>query len=249
MIIIPAIDIRGGRCVRLRQGDFARETVFAADPAAAARRWAEAGAAMLHVVDLDGAKDGQPANLAAVRAIAAAVDVPVQMGGGLRTAAAAEAAFAAGVARVVLGTAAIASPELVGALAVKYPERVLIGIDVRDGKVAVAGWQTATKRDGAALVREMQSLGVNEFIYTDIRRDGMLGGPDLAGLRRLLATGPKVIASGGIASLADIEQLQALAEPGLTGAIVGRALYDGSFRLASAIRVAAGSRAEQEVEI
>lgn len=246
MLIIPAVDIRGGRCVRLRQGDFARETVFGTDPAAAARRWAAEGAAMLHVVDLDGAKDGRPANLAAVRSIVAAVDIPVQLGGGLRTAAAVEETFAAGVSRVVLGTSAVTDPGLVRKLAAKYSGRILVGIDMRDGRVAVAGWQKATAKDGISLVREMQELGVNEFIYTDISRDGMLDGPDIAGLRQLLATGAKVIASGGIASLADIEKLRGLAGQGLTGAIVGRALYAGGFRLAAAIEAAA--RTEQEAE-
>ncbi|MGI5840206.1 MAG: 1-(5-phosphoribosyl)-5-[(5-phosphoribosylamino)methylideneamino]imidazole-4-carboxamide isomerase [bacterium] len=245
MVVIPAIDIRGGRCVRLRQGDFTRETVFGTDPAATARRWAAEGAVLLHVVDLDGAKEGCPVNLAAVRAITTAVDIPVQLGGGLRTAAAVEAAFSAGVDRVVLGTAAIDSRELVRAAAAKYPGRVRIGIDGRDGKAVVGGWQTITEKDTVSLAWEMRSLGVDEFIYTDVCRDGMLGGPDIAGVRRLLAAGVKVIAAGGIASLADIEGLRKLADPGLTGIIVGRALYTGAISLIDAAKAAAGG-IEQE---
>lgn len=245
MLVIPAIDIRGGRCVRLRQGDFARETVFGTDPAAAARRWVKEGAALLHVVDLDGAKDGYPVNLTAVRAITAAVNIPVQLGGGLRTAAAVEEALAAGVSRVVLGTAAVDSRELVKTIAAKYPGRVSIGIDARDGKAVVAGWQTATEKDTVSLAWEMRSLGIDEFIYTDICRDGMLGGPDIAGVRRLLAAGVKVTASGGIATLADIARLRQLADPRLSGVIVGRALYTGAISLAAAIKTAAGG-AERE---
>ncbi|HEY8418403.1 MAG TPA: imidazole glycerol phosphate synthase subunit HisF [Limnochordales bacterium] len=243
MLIIPAIDLRGGRCVRLVQGDPSRETVYADDPVAVARRFAAAGARRLHVVDLDGAFEGLPRNLSVALDIARAVDIPVQLGGGIRTMAAIEAVLSAGVAYVILGTAAIEQPELVEEACRRFPGRVLVGIDARDGRVAVRGWAEGTGRDAVELAREMGRRGVRQIIFTDIARDGTLQGPNLDALQRVAAAGPQVIASGGVSSLADLEALAALEERGVVGVIIGKALYTGAIDLAQALAIGeAGSR-------
>jgi len=236
VIIFPAIDIRGGRCVRLVEGDFGRETVFDVDPADAARRWAEAGATWLHVVDLDGAREGRPVNVEAVRRIRSAVDLPIQLGGGLRTEQDILAAFDLGVDRVVLGTAALRSPELVTRAATRWADRLAVGLDARDGRLSVAGWLEQTDATVEDVALRLRQAGVQCFIATDIRRDGTLAGPNLDALRTLvglLARG--VIASGGIGSLADVE---AVATIGVDGVIIGRALYDGRVDLAAAMAAA-----------
>ncbi len=245
MRIIPAIDLRGGRCVRLLQGDYGRETVFGDDPLAMARRWAEQGAEILHVVDLDGARAGESRQLAVAVAISRATGLPVQLGGGLRTRAAVAEALNAGIERVVLGTAAVNSPDLVRELVAAYGPRLVVGIDARAGKAAVGGWLATTGKNAFTLAKEMQDCGVEEIIYTDIQRDGMLSGPDIAGLRMLLALGLRVNASGGVGTLADIRELKALEAAGLTGVIIGQALYTGRIELSAAIRVA-GGRGEQD---
>jgi phosphoribosylformimino-5-aminoimidazole carboxamide ribotide isomerase len=240
-LILPAIDLRGGRCVRLRQGDYARETVYADDPAAQARSWCDQGGRVLHLVDLDGAKTGRPANLAAVAAIAAAVSVPCELGGGIRTCADAEAAFAAGVARIILGTVACEHPELVSELLAAHgPERIVVGIDAKDGRAAVRGWLDETGQDALALAAKFADLGVVRFIYTDIATDGMLTGPNLPAVVAFCdrVPGCQVIASGGIAGADDIRALRRAGKPNLEGAIVGRALYDGRVTLAELIAVA-----------
>ena len=231
MIVIPAIDLRGGRCVRLFQGDFARETVYGDDPVAMARRWQEAGAPMLHVVDLDGAREGRRVQGATVAAIARALTIPTQTGGGLRRLEEIAAAFDAGVARVVLGTAALEDrPFLLAALARWGAERIALGLDARDGLVATRGWEETSATRAVDLARELAALGLRRVVYTDIGRDGTLSAPNYAALRELAGVGDlAIIASGGVARR---EQLAALAAiPGVEGAIVGRALYTGDVAL------------------
>ncbi len=239
MILFPAIDLRGGRCVRLRQGDPRAETIFGEDPAAIALRWATQGATWLHVVNLDGALEDEQAsalNLQALRAILAAVQVPVQFGGGLRSLDDIARVLDLGASRIVLGTAAACNHSLVSrALALFGPERILAGIDARDGQVAIRGWQEAAGVEAISLARELCGLGIERAVYTDIARDGMLSGPDLAGVAALAETGLRVIASGGIAYLQDLQALRH--QPGVEGAIVGRALYVGSIDLRAALAV------------
>jgi len=248
MIVFPAIDLRRGRCVRLRQGRAEEETVYGDDPAAVAREWAALGAAWLHVVNLDGAlgdaPDGQqPVNLRRLAQIRAAVGgLPIQFGGGLRSLADVETALALGATRVVLGTAAVQAPELVAEALRRFgPERIVAGIDARDGQVATHGWQQSSGTTAVALGRAMGALGVIRAVYTDIGRDGMLAGAHVeatAGLPR--ATGLYVIASGGVASLDDVARLRARAGDGLEGVIIGQALYTGALSLPEAIRAARG---------
>ena len=234
--IYPAIDLRAGRCVRLRQGRANQATVFSDDPVAVAQRWAAAGASWLHVVDLDGAfGEAAAANQHAIAAILGAVDVPVQLGGGLRDLAAVEAALGLGLARVVLGTVALSQPEVVGEAIRRFgPERVAVGIDARDGVAAVHGWQETSGVSALELASRLKLLGVSRVIYTDIARDGMLSGPNLSDLRAMAKTGLGVIASGGIASLEDLRAVAAI--PGVEGAIVGMALYIGAIDLPTALK-------------
>lgn len=240
MILIPAIDIRGGAAVRLEQGDFARETRFDADPLDAARRWAEQGARALHVVDLDGARQGRPANLPDVARICAELDLPVQLGGGLRDAEAVEAAFTAGVERVVLGTAALEDPALVESLAGEHGERIAVGADARGGRVAVAGWEREAKITVGELIADLASRGVRRFVFTPVEVDGTLEGPGVDALReaarRAAEAGVELIYSGGIGTLEHLRALAALALPALNGVIVGRALYEGRFSVAEGER-------------
>jgi phosphoribosylformimino-5-aminoimidazole carboxamide ribotide isomerase len=227
MIVIPSIDLRDGRCVRLLQGDFAHETVYGDDPVAIARRWQEAGAGILHVVDLDGSRDGRPTQAPIVAAIAAALTIPVQVGGGMRALEHIEGAFASGIARVVLGTAALENRDLLtSALARWGAERIVLGLDARNGLVATHAWQATSDVRATDLVRELAPLGLGRVIYTDINRDGTLHEPNYAALREIAAvSGLSVIASGGVARR---EQLAILATiPGVEGAILGRALYTG----------------------
>jgi len=241
MQIIPAIDLRGGRVVRLIQGDPARETQYGDDPAATAREWERRGAGRLHVVDLDGALSGRPANRAALRAILEAVRIPVQVGGGLRSLEAVRELLALGVERAILGTAAIRAPEFLAAVCAAHPGRVALGLDARGGVVAVSGWAEATALSTVELARRVRGLPLAAIVYTDIGRDGMLQGPDLDGLVAVAeASGLPVIASGGVASPADIAALRGLEGRGVVGAIVGKALYDGRLSLEAAL--AAGER-------
>jgi phosphoribosylformimino-5-aminoimidazole carboxamide ribotide isomerase len=237
--IIPAIDLRAGRCVRLSQGDFERETVFGEDPVAIGRHWQRLGAVRLHAVDLDGARAGRPVQLALANEIARSVHVPVQLGGGLRRPEDVEAALACGVERVVVGTAAIGAPDDTQALEfrraclVLQPERIIVGLDARDGKLAVRGWTENTGQDVLTFAARLRDEGFRRVIYTDISRDGVLGGPNLDHLERLAAIdGLAVIASGGISGLADLEAVAAI---GVEGAIVGQALYTGDLSLTDAI--------------
>lgn len=231
--LYPAIDLQGGRVVRLRRGDPRAATVYADDPAAQAARFAAAGFAWLHVVDLDGAFAGRPANAAAVRAILAAVRLPVQLGGGIRDLATAEAWLTAGVARLVLGSAALKDPAFVRAAARAHPGRIAVGIDARGGMVATEGWAEVSDLPAIDLARRFEDAGVAALIHTDIERDGMLAGANLAATAAIAAAvAAPVIASGGIASA---EELAPLAAAGIAGAILGRALYDGRIDPAAAL--------------
>ncbi|MSO40500.1 MAG: 1-(5-phosphoribosyl)-5-[(5-phosphoribosylamino)methylideneamino]imidazole-4-carboxamide isomerase [Solirubrobacterales bacterium] len=233
MILYPAIDIRDGRAVRLTQGDYDRETAYA-DPVEAALRWQQEGARWLHVVDLDGARAGEPVNLDHIRLIAAAVSVPIQLGGGLRDSKKVEEAIAAGAERVVLGTAAVRDPGLAGAIAAAHGERVVASVDARDGRVAAEGWTERSEVGPAELVAELQGRGVERFVYTPVEVDGLMSGPGIEGLRELAAEAPGVelIYSGGIGSLDHLAELAALGLDNLGGVIVGRALYEGRFTVA-----------------
>ena len=242
--IIPAIDIRGGKCVRLRQGDYAAETVFGDDPVTVARRWAEAGAARLHLVDLDGAKAGRPQNAALVRDVVAALTIPCQLGGGIRdNEELDEAVNEVGVERAVIGTAALKNPDWFREAAERYPQRLLLGLDARDGLVATEGWLDVSDMPAVDLARQFDDVPIAGIIYTNIANDGMMQGVDDGTLGDLadLAAGPHaVIASGGVTTLDDVRRLTELAErhSRLVGAIVGRTLYEGRLDLAEAIRVA-----------
>jgi phosphoribosylformimino-5-aminoimidazole carboxamide ribotide isomerase len=236
VILYPAIDIRGGRAVRLVQGDYERETQFDADPLDAARRWLDQGAQALHVVDLDGARSGEPRNLEHVKRIArAAGHVPVQVGGGLRSAESVTAALEAGASRAVLGTAALEDPALLEALVAEQPDRIVAAADARGGHVAVEGWERESSASADGLIRELADRGVRRFLFTPVEVDGTLEGPSLAGLRdaAFAAGDAELLYSGGVGALDDLRELAALELPAVGGVIVGRALYDGRFTVAA----------------
>lgn len=236
MIIFPAIDLKEGLCVRLMQGDPERLTVYGKDPAATARRWVEEGAQWLHVVDLDGAFSKTPKNRSVIKSMVRTVPVPVQVGGGIRSLETIQDYLDSGVERVIIGTAALQQPELLERASRRYPGRVALGIDARDGKVAIEGWQETTGTTATALVQQVARLPLAAIIYTDIERDGMQAGVNLAATRRLLeATGIPVIASGGVATLEDIDSLLDMMPLGLLGVITGRAIYNGSLQLPAAL--------------
>jgi phosphoribosylformimino-5-aminoimidazole carboxamide ribotide isomerase len=235
MILYPAIDIRDGKAVRLRQGDFAEETIYDADPLDAAKRWAEQGARYLHVVDLDGARQGKPANLHHVGRIAREAGVPVQVGGGLRTLPDVRDAFRAGATRVILGTAAYTDVDLLDDVVHAFEDRVLVSVDVRHGKLAAAGWTEQTQMLADSVILRLQQRGVRAFVYSSIDRDGMLEGPDLDEVRHVAETARgRFIYSGGVGSLEHLEALVGLRQVNLTGVIVGKALYEGRFTVAEA---------------
>jgi len=233
VILYPAIDIRDGHAVRLMQGDYGRETSYDDDPLDAARRWLGQGARALHVVDLDGAREGEPRNLEHVRRIASEAEVPVQVGGGLRDAEAVTAALDAGADRVVLGTAALAEPGLVAALAEEHRERIVVGVDARSGHVAVEGWERETAATPAQTVADLAARGVRTFVFTPVEVDGTLGGPGVEELtdvaRAAREASASLIYSGGVGTLDDLGTLRGLSLENLTGVIVGRALYEGRF--------------------
>jgi phosphoribosylformimino-5-aminoimidazole carboxamide ribotide isomerase len=233
--IFPAIDLRAGQCVRLRQGDYNQETVFDADPAAVARRWVAQGATSLHLVDLDGARAGHPVNGDSIQMIVQAAGVPCQLGGGLRTEEHVAAALAWGVNRVILGTRAVKDPAWLGALCAKYPGRVVLGIDAKNGRVATEGWLEVSDVSALDLARRCSEWPLAAIVYTDISRDGMLSGPNADALAEM-AQGVRVpvIASGGVSTLEDVRTLKNL---GLAGCIVGRALYEGRLDLKQAIAI------------
>jgi phosphoribosylformimino-5-aminoimidazole carboxamide ribotide isomerase len=235
MILLPAIDILDGKAVRLAQGDFGASTVYDADPLDAARRWVQSGARALHVVDLDGARSGTPVNLAHVQRIAAEVDVPVQVGGGLRTADAVRAAIDAGASRVVLGTAAYCDVDFLDESLAEHRDRVVVSVDARGGQLASSGWTEQTEIPVAAVIESLGQRGVSRFVYSSIERDGMLSGPNLDEVAQIaqIVRGTFVY-SGGIASLADLRALAALRQVNLAGVIVGKALYERRFTVGEA---------------
>jgi phosphoribosylformimino-5-aminoimidazole carboxamide ribotide isomerase len=233
VILYPAIDIRGGKAVRLLRGDYERETAYDADPVDAATRWAGDGARFLHVVDLDGARAGRLENLDAVRRIAAAVECPIQVGGGLRDTASLSAVLEAGAERVVIGTAALRDPRFLDEALAAHGDRVVVSVDARDGKVSLAGWTESSDLDVADAVAELTGRGAGRFLCTAIEVDGTMEGPALGELTRIAAaTEAKVIASGGVGQLADLEALAREAPVNVEGAIVGRALYERRFTVA-----------------
>ena len=242
MIIFPAIDLRRGRCVRLYQGDPEKEVVFGDDPVAIAREWVAQGAEWLHVVNLDGAFGEASDNLNVLHQILEHVQVNVQFGGGLRSLADIDRAMRLGVRRVILGTLAITAPEVLAQALERWgAERIAVGIDAREGRVATHGWQRTTEVDAVELAQRVQTWGVIRVVYTDIARDGTMRGPDVAGTRRLAeATGLRVIASGGVASLNDVKALKHLQPLGVEGVIIGQALYTGAIDLREAISVTSG---------
>ena len=238
MEIIPAIDIRDGRCVRLRQGDYSAETVFDDDPLAVAQRWLDAGASRLHVVDLDGARDGVPTNFEIIAAIAD-LDVPVQTGGGIRTAETVSRYRNAGVSRVILGTAAVAEPSFVEQICRDHGSAVVISLDARDGLLAIDGWTRTSTVDVVEFGMKLVEAGVQRFVFTDIARDGMLTEPNYDAVRRIVeSVGVPVIASGG---MANVNQIAPIAATGAEAVIIGRALYDGRINIAAAIDMAQGT--------
>jgi phosphoribosylformimino-5-aminoimidazole carboxamide ribotide isomerase len=234
MLILPAIDLRGGQCVRLRRGDYTQETVFGDDPAAMAERWVAQGATYLHLVDLDGAKEGRPVNGESIRAIVNRVSAPCQLGGGLRSDEHIAAALDWGIARVVIGTRALKDPTWFERVCSRFPDKVVLSIDAKAGYAATDGWQLVSPRSALDLARQCESWPLAALVYTDIARDGMLEGPNLEALKELnQAVRLPIIASGGVSTLIDIRRLVRL---DLAGCIVGRALYEGRLDLAEAIR-------------
>lgn len=244
MQVIPAIDLRGGRCVRLYQGDYAQETVYSDDPTQTALRWVDMGAERLHIVDLDGAKDGSPANLAAVKRIAAATDAPLHLGGGIRDLDTARAAIDAGVSRIMLGTAAVEDAALIRALVTELgADAVIVSVDAKDGRVALRGWTQSSGALAADLIADMTKLGVTRFLYTDISRDGTLTEPNFDAIGALThIPNIRLLAAGGIARVAHLERLAAL---GVEGAIVGRAIYTGDIDLRQAISAIREQRVQE----
>ncbi|WP_414575443.1 1-(5-phosphoribosyl)-5-[(5-phosphoribosylamino)methylideneamino]imidazole-4-carboxamide isomerase [Anabaena sp. CCY 9402-a] len=237
MDVIPAIDLLDGRCVRLYQGDYDRSQVFSENPVDVAKQWADQGATRLHIVDLDGAKAGKVVNLSAIEAIAQAVSVPIEIGGGLRDQASVQQVFNLGVHWAILGTVAVEQPQLVQALCQEFPEKIIIGIDARKGLVATRGWLETSQVLATQLAVQMQELGAAAIIYTDIHRDGTLEGPNMEALRELAgAISIPVIASGGVSSVTDLLSLLGLEPQGVTGVIVGRALYTGDISLREALQ-------------
>lgn len=242
MIAIPAIDIKGGRCVRLRQGRMSDETVYSDAPEEMAVIWFEKGAERLHVVDLDGAIERKPVNLATVRKIVNSVPIPIQLGGGIRSLETLEAYLDQGVHAVILGTAAYKDPDLVNQSCSRYPSRIILGIDARGGRVAVEGWIQETELSASELAGRFAGNEIAAIVYTDIQRDGMGTGPNLEATKELaMAVRPPVIASGGISTIEDVKRVSVLSKYGVMGFITGRALYEGTLRLEEAIQVAGNS--------
>jgi len=245
MLVIPAIDLKEGRCVRLIQGREDREIVFSLSPSSVAKAWEQAGAELIHVVDLDGAFKGKPMNRDAIREIVDAVKVPIQLGGGIRDLKTIENCLASGVSRVVLGTVAINDPGLVEEACTKFPGRILVAIDAKDGMVAVKGWVEDSKVTSSELAKRFEKVGVASIVFTDIKRDGMLVGPNIRAAKKLAeSVSIPVIISGGVSSLNDILEIIPLEAVGVRGMIIGRALYDQSIDLREAINLVKGSRVQ-----
>ncbi|SHE94951.1 1-(5-phosphoribosyl)-5-[(5-phosphoribosylamino)methylideneamino] imidazole-4-carboxamide isomerase [Seinonella peptonophila] len=237
--LYPAIDIRGGRCVRLKQGDYQQETIYADDPVQVAERFVQEGAEWIHVVDLDGAREGELINLQVIRNMVQATGIPIQVGGGVRDMDRLERLLSIGVDRIIIGSAAIDHPEFVAQALRAYGRRIAIGIDARDGMVATHGWLDTSKISAEKCAIEMANLGAETFIFTDIARDGMLSGVNVEAVAALAkACGREVIASGGVRSLTDIKQLASVSTDGVGGVIIGKALYTHAFQLLEALTVA-----------
>jgi phosphoribosylformimino-5-aminoimidazole carboxamide ribotide isomerase len=236
--IIPAIDLRNGKCVRLTQGRLDQETIFGEDPPAMAKHWEVQGARLLHVIDLDGAFAGKPKNLDAIREINQSISIPIQVGGGIRTLQTIEEVLTTGAKRIILGTIAFQDPNFVKEACRTFPGSVLVGIDARDGQVSIKGWVEVTNLKATNLARQLEDCQIEAIIYTDTKRDGMLTGPNLEGLRDMVMSSHKpIIASGGISTLEDIQRLLSFQNLGVIGVIVGKALYTQSFSLKEAIQV------------
>jgi phosphoribosylformimino-5-aminoimidazole carboxamide ribotide isomerase len=241
MQVWPAIDLRGGKCVRLRQGDYEQETVFAESPVAVARQFAEAGAKHLHIVDLEGAREGLPVNLPGVKEILAAVDIECELGGGIRDEQSVREILEFGVSRLVIGTSALTNPEWFRAACRQYPGRMVLGIDARDGRAATDGWLNTSDMTAIDLAHQFAGEPLAAIVYTDIATDGMMKGPNIAAMAEMqAAVDVPVVASGGVTTIDDVARLAAV---GLAGCIIGRALYEGTLSLAEAIRVANGRHA------
>ena len=238
MEIWPAIDLRGGKCVRLKQGDYGRETVFGQDPAAMARHWVKQGAQRFHLVDLDGAREGRPANLESVRAIVEAVDVPCELGGGIRSEETIAELLRLGLTRLVIGTLAIRQPDWFGRMCRGFPGKLVLGIDARDGRVATEGWQHTSRLGAIDLARRFAPQPLAAVIYTDIATDGMMAGPNVAAMAEMqAAVDLPVVASGGVTTKEDVARL---ADVSVAGCIIGRALYEGTLTLPDALAATAG---------
>ncbi|MBI4619688.1 MAG: 1-(5-phosphoribosyl)-5-[(5-phosphoribosylamino)methylideneamino]imidazole-4-carboxamide isomerase [Desulfobacterales bacterium] len=238
MIIIPAIDLKEGKCVRLMQGKMDKVTVFSNDPVDIAMRWEDRGAELIHIVDLDGSIAGSPKNTEVIEKIVKSINVPIQLGGGIRDLATINQYISIGVSRVIMGTMALEAPDLIKQACQLHPGRILVGIDAKDGRVAIRGWTEVTKKKAVDAAKEVEGFGVAAFIFTDIKRDGMQTGPNIENTKKLAqsVTVP-VIASGGVNTISDIEDLMKIEEYGVCGVIVGRAIYTNSLRLEDAIRL------------
>jgi phosphoribosylformimino-5-aminoimidazole carboxamide ribotide isomerase len=238
MLIIPAVDIKDGKCVRLEQGKMERETIFSEHPEQMAIQWERKGAKKIHIVDLDGAVSGRPVNTKIIQRITESISIPVELGGGIRSLDAIEEYISLGIADVIVGSAAYNYPDLVRKACKRFPGRIIVGIDARDGRVAVQGWTESTGVSAIDLAKVFEGVGVTALIYTDIARDGMKSGPNIESIRSFAsATALPVIAAGGVSSLKDIEELLLLQADGVSGIIIGRALYDGSIELDKAIEM------------
>jgi len=240
MVIYPAIDLKDGQCVRLVQGKVSDKTIYSDTPASVARSFQEEGASWLHIVDLDGAFSGRPQNLEAIKEIASSVSIPFQVGGGLRSRADVEAILDIGAQRVIIGTRAVFSPDFVKSLLDKFgPDKIVLGIDAKDGKVAVEGWVSTCSLSALSLGMQMKSLGVKTAVFTDIARDGLLKGPNLTSIEQMADhTGLEIIASGGVSTVENIKDLKTMEKIGVGGAIIGKAIYDGKLSLAEALKAA-----------
>lgn len=243
MKIIPAIDLKEGKCVRLLQGDMDKATVFSEDPVNVARMWEKRGAKRIHIVDLDGSIAGTPKNKGVIEKILKSINIPIQLGGGIRDLSTMDQYISIGVNRVILGTVALESPDLVQKACQRYPGRILAGIDAKDGLVAIKGWTEVTQKKPEEAAKELEAFGVAAFIFTDIKRDGMQTGPNIESTKKLArSVHTPVIASGGVSTIKDIEELLKIEEFGVTGVITGKALYTNSLRLEDAIKLASFRR-------
>ena len=243
MQIIPAIDLRGGHCVRLEQGEMSRETLFSTYPADVARHWESLGSKMLHIVDLEGAVKGKPQNQDAIYQILRSVAIPLQLGGGIRKLKTIEHYLSLGVKRVVLGTIAYQQPSLLREACQKFPHQIVVSIDARDGKIAIKGWRKTTAERATDLVKGLEDKGVEAIVFTDIKRDGMMSGPNIESIKQLLdVTSVPLIASGGVTTLNHIKELVELEDWGIEGVIIGRALYEGSIDLREALALVSGRK-------